>query len=133
MQRNNSHQHNSNEMVSLGDTAISLHILQPSKPIVARSVQISIFLGRRGSQNPKCQDLSKIYPNFNLGEGCFGKSKPKVPRSVQISMGGGGCSGKSKPKVPRSVQISIWGEGGVLNQIPEQGCSVQLSQKFLEA
>ena len=42
------------------------------------------------------------------------------------------CSGKSKPKVPRSVQISI-GARGVLYQIPEQGCFVQFGQKFLEA
>ena len=53
-----------------------------------------------------------------VGEGGSLKSKPKVPRSVQISIfrGGGWCSGKSKPKVPRSVQISILGGGGGLEK-----------------
>ena len=77
-------------MVSLGDTAISLHILQPSKPKMPRIVQISIWEGGGGvleSQNPKCQDLSKFQ----------------------------------------------FGGRGVLNQVPEQGCSVQFGQKFLEA
>ena len=62
-----------NEMVSLGDTAISLHILQP--PLMLGG---GVVLG---SQNPKCQDLPKF----------------------QFSEGGGGCSGKSEPKVPRSA------------------------------
>ena len=108
-----------------------------------RSVQISILGGGGGggvlkSQNPKLQDLSKF--QFSGGGwvgGCSGKSKFKVPRSAHISIfRGRGCSGKSKPKVPRSVQILIWGgggAGGVLNQIPEQGCSEQFGQKFLEA
>ena len=86
-----------NEMVSLEDTAISLHILQPSQPKV---------------KTPKCQDLSKF----------------------QFS-GEGGCSGKSKPKVPRSVQFSIFGGGGMGCSEPNSrtGCSVQFGQKFLEA
>ena len=66
-------------MVSLGDTPISLHILQPpliwgvcsgkSKPKVPRSVQISNFFlgGVLESQNPECQDL----PKFQLGGGVF--------------------------------------------------------------
>ena len=68
-------------MVSLGDTAISLHILQP--PLTAGRGG-----GVLGIQNPKCQDL----PKFKLGEG-----------------------------------------EGFWNQIPEQGCSGEFGQKFLEA
>ena len=67
-----------NEMISLGDTAISLHILQPSKPKVPRSEQIS--MGRGGvleSQNPKCQDLSK----FQLWEGGGGGRLCSEPNS----------------------------------------------------
>ena len=45
-------------MVSLRATAISLNILQPSKPIFGGG-------GVQESQNPKCQDLSK----FQLGGG----------------------------------------------------------------
>ena len=58
-----------NEMVSLGDTAISLHILQPA-----------LGGGVLESQNPKCQDLPKF--QFFWGGGGSGKSKPKVPRSA---------------------------------------------------
>ena len=38
-------------MVSLGDTAISLHILQPT---------LGMGGGHSGSQNSKCQDLPKF-------------------------------------------------------------------------
>ena len=73
-------------MVSLGDTAISLHIHQPSKP------KVPIFLGGGGGVFWKVKTQSaKICLNYN---------------------GGGGC---------------------VLNQIPEQGCSEEFSQKILEA
>ena len=57
------------------------------------------------SQNPKCQDLSKF--QFSGVGGGRGRREE----------GGGGRNG----------------EGVVLNRIPEQGCSVQFGQKFLEA
>ena len=81
-----------------------------------------------GSQNPKCQDLpkfqflgggefwevktqsAKICPNF-IGGGVFWEVKPKVPRSAQISMGGGGgCSGtKSQKRVFWRIWLKISG------------------------
>ena len=60
-----------NEMVSLGDTAISLHILQPT---------------RGGGDEERFWEVktqsAKICLNFNfqgMGVGSSGKSKPKVP------------------------------------------------------
>ena len=77
-----------NEMVSLGDTAISLHILQPPLggvfwKVKTQSAKICLnfkFLGGgcSGKSNPKCQDL----PKFQFFGGGSGKSKPKVPRSA---------------------------------------------------
>ena len=71
---------NLNEMVSLGDTAISLHKLQP--PTAKGG-------GGRGcvleSQNPKCQDLAKF--QFS-GEGVFWKVKTQ---SAKISIFRGGA------------------------------------------
>ena len=86
------------------------------------------FFGGRGvleSQNPKCQDLSKF--QFLVG-GCSGKSKPKVPRLVQISIFGWGWFGKSKPKVPRLVQISIW---GVFLKVKTQSAKICPNFNFL--
>ena len=70
---------NENEMVSLGDTAISLHILQPARGVFWKV---------------KTQS-AKICLNFNFrggGGGCSGKSNPKcqdLPK-FQFSRGGGG-------------------------------------------
>ena len=90
-------------------------------------------------------NLSPHTPTATDGGG--GESKPKVPRSVQISilggglggsvlesqnpkcqdlskfqLEGGGCSGKSKPKVPWSVQISMG--GGVFCKIKPQSATI---------
>ena len=77
---------------------------RPTQTKVSRSVQICIFEGEevQANSNPKCQDLSKS------ALGSPGQLKPKVPRSVQIYIGGGD-PGQIKLKVPRSVQICIWG------------------------
>ena len=72
---------NLNEMVSLGDTAISLHKLQP--PTAKGGGGGGVFW------KVKTQS-AKIWVNFNFqrgGGGCSGKSKPKVPR-FQFSGGG---------------------------------------------
>ena len=42
-------------------------------------------------------------------------------------------SNHQNPKCQVLYKFQFSGEGGVLNQIPEQGCSVQFGQKFLEA
>ena len=173
-----------NEMVSLGDTAISLHKLQPPKPEVPRSAQIPIFRGgvfwkvkilkvQRSakisifsvhggsgvggcsgkSKYSKCQDLSKISIR---GEGCSGKSKySKCQDLSKISIWGRGgvlksqntqsakicpnfnlgegCSEKSKPKVARSVQISIFGGGGVFwTKFQNRGVLSNLVKNFLK-
>ena len=76
------------------------------------------------SQNPKCQDLSK----FQFGGRCSGKSKPKVPRSVQISILGGRFWKVKTPSAKISPNFNFG--GGILNQIPEQGCSVQFWSKI---
>ena len=74
-------------MVSLGDTAISLHILQ---------------------LNSKCQDL----PKFQFG--CSVVVKLKVPRSGQLLIGGGGeCSVVVKTQSAKICLNFNWG-GGVL-------------------
>ena len=66
-------------MVSLGNTAISLHILQP--PLNGRG-------GVLESQNPKCQDL----PKFQLGRGGLESQNPKCQDLPKFNWGG--CSGK---------------------------------------
>ena len=85
-------------MVSLGDTAISLHILQ----LLLRG-------GILESQNPKCQDLPKF--QFSGGE-LFWKVKTQ---SAKICL-----------------NFNFQGGGVFWNQIPEQGCSGEFGQKFLE-
>ena len=79
-----------NEMVSTGDTEISLHI--------------------RGPWNS-----NQLNPRW-----CWSRpTQPKVARSAQICMcvcvcvgGGGWWSRATQPKVPRSVWIYIFGKGG---------------------
>ena len=68
-------------MVSLGDTAISLHILQP--PLRGGGVL--------ESQNPKCQDLPKF--QFPRGPGVLESQNPKcqdLPKFQFSGEGGGG-------------------------------------------
>ena len=87
-----------NEMVSLGDTAISLHILQ------FRSVQISIFAGGRCSGKSKYSEWQDL-PKFQWG-GCVLESQNTQSAKICLDFnfrgdGGGfwgeeGYSGKSK-------------------------------------
>ena len=96
-------------MVSLGDTAISLNILQPSKPKVPRSAKISIFWGGGVFWKVKNQ-RAKICLNFNFQRGVFWKVKTQSAKiCLNFNFRGGG------------------------DQIPEQGCSEQFGQKILEA
>ena len=61
--------------------------------------------------------MLKSIPCFGVGWGFWSRpTQPKVPRSVQICIGGEGLgwSRPTQPKVPRSVQICIFrgaGEG----------------------
>ena len=126
-----------NEMVSLGDTAISLHKLQPPKPEVPRSAQIPIFRGggcSGKSKYSKCKDLPKFQFSVCVGGrgpggGCSGKSKySKCQDLSKISIWGRGVFWKVKIlKVPRSVQISIWGRGCSEKSKPKVARSVQIS------
>ena len=63
-----------NEMVSLGDTTISLHILQLLLTGGGGCQELPKF-SRKGvleSQNPKCQDLPKFQLSGRGGGGCSG-------------------------------------------------------------
>ena len=99
-------------MVSLGDTVISFHILQPPLTVV------KFLWGREGeSQNPKCQDLpkfqfsgggwvgggggvswkvktqsAKIYLNFNFfgGRDVMDSQNPKCQDLPKFQFSGGG-------------------------------------------
>ena len=114
------------EMVSLGDTAISLHIPQTatlSVVVKAQSAKICLEfqLGERGSVAGKIQS-TKICLNFNFGGrgGVYSVVvKPKVARSGYIFYFGG---------------VGVGGVGGwVLYQIPEQGVLANLVKKFLKS
>ena len=82
---------------------------RPTKPTSAKICPNLHFQGEWGGLdqlNPKCQNLSKSA--FLRGEG--------MPRSVQIFIFRGGVGGwwsrPTQPKVPRSVQICMGGGGG---------------------
>ena len=82
-----------NEMVSVGDTDISIHIC-PGQISNLGKVQRG---GGGGVQTISTQN-AKICPNLNGGGGVWSRpTQPKVPRSVQICIfgGGGGGSGGS--------------------------------------
>ena len=118
-------------------------VLESQNPKCQDLPKFQFFFLGGGKSKSKVQDLPKfeftrggglVVGRWGLGRvqvGVFWKVKD-LPK-FQIWMEEGG-SGKSKPKMPRSVQISIGGGGGdVLNQIPKQGCSEQFGQKYLEA
>ena len=91
-------------MVSLGDTAISLHILQP--PLTLGGVL--------GSQNPKSQqDL----PKFQFSGGG----------------GGGSVLGSQNPKCQDLPKFQFLGSGVSWKPNPRTGCSGEFGQKVLEA
>ena len=70
-----------NEMVSFGDTAISLHILQP--PLTGGVGGGWGGVGRGGGLWKVKTQSAKICLNLGRGGSCSGKSsKPKVPRSA---------------------------------------------------
>ena len=84
-------------MVSLGDTAISLHILQP--PLTGGG-------GGPGKGQIWTQERKSEFWNLGGGVGVLESQNPKwqVLPKFQFSGGGeGACSGKSKPKVPSSA------------------------------
>ena len=83
-------------MVSLGDTAISLHILQP--PLMDRGG------GVLESQNAKCQDMPKF--QFS-GGGCSGKSKPKCQDLPKFQLGGGDSGTKFK-RILENLVKNFW-------------------------
>ena len=116
-------------MVSLGDTAISLHILQPPTggvfwKVKTQSVKIWLNFFEGGVlENPKCQDMAKfqfwgrgvfrkdkiqrakIWLNFNFQGGVLERQNPKSQDLVKLLFWREGCSGtefQKKPKVPRS-------------------------------
>ena len=90
-----------NEMVSTGDTEISLHI--------------------RGPWNS-----NQLNPRW-----CWSRpTQPKVARSAQICMGGG-WSRATQPKVPTSVWIYIFGKGeGVVLQTNSTQCQDLFKSAF---
>ena len=116
----------SNEMVSLGDTAISLHILQPPTANWGMG-------GVLESQNPKCQNLTK----FQFLRGGEGSWKVKIQSAkiwLNFNFQRGGCFEKSKPKVPRSGSISVGSEdgggGGSGTKFQNRGVLSNLVKKF---
>ena len=128
-------------MVSLGDTAISLHILQPPLAVGGGGVL--------ESQNPKCQDVPK-FQFGGRGRGGLGSQNPKCQHfpKFQFFRGAGGGRGfwKVKTQSAKSCLVKIQsakiclnfnfrgrGRGVFWNQIPQQGCSGEFGQKFLEA
>ena len=96
------------------------------------------------SKYSKCQDLpkfpwggvlesqntqsAKICLNYHFG----GESKYSKCQDLPKVQFSGGCSGKSKYSKCQDLAKFHWG-GVFWNQIPEQGCSGEFVQKFLEA
>ena len=116
-----------NEMVSLGDKAISLHILQPQLP------------GWWGvdleSQNSKCQDLSKFH---FTGRGVLESQNPKwkvKTQSVKIylnfNLGGGGLLWKVKTQSAKiCLHFNFCGGGGVFWKVKTQSAKIYLHFNF---
>ena len=135
-------------MVSLGDTAISLHILQ--LPLTGEA-------GRGVFWKVKTQS-AKIYLNFNFQEGgggvfwevktqsakiclnfnfqggdVLGSQNPKCQDLPKFQFSGGGMLWEVKTQSAKiCLNFNFLGGGGILfwNQIPEQVCSGEFGQKF---
>ena len=91
-------------MVSLGDTAISLHILQP--PLRGGG-------GVLESQNPKCQDLPKF--QFPRGPGVLESQNPKCQDLPKFQFPRGpGVLESQNPKCQDLPKFQFSGGGGVL-------------------
>ena len=97
-------------MVSLGDTAISLHILQP------------LYWGWGVLEKVGFELRVENWSLEILGGVCSGKSKPKVPRSaLNFHLGGGGTVFWKRfgfELREENWSLEIWG-GGLESQNPK--------------